>query len=92
MDEIENLPYAAKNAAFRHLAKRSALADLTPAERRSYEASLKAYRDRLTIRAQEEIERKRCEERAKTAREEAWAKGRAEREALATAICTKEAP
>lgn len=64
---------------------------MTPAERRSYEASLKAYRDRLAIRAQEEIERKRHGERAKAAREEAWAKARAEREALATAICTKEA-
>lgn len=85
------MPYAAKNTVSRHLARKSALAGLTPAERRSYEASLKAYRDRLAIKAQEKIERERREERLRAIREEAWAAGRAEGIAeAAMQIVTKE--
>ncbi len=70
-------------------------AGLTPAERRSYEASLKAYRDRLAIKAQEKIERERREERLRAIREEAWAAGIAEgiaegRAEAAMQIVTKE--
>lgn len=51
---------------------------MTPSERRGYEASLKAYRGRLAISAQEEIERERRKERAKAAWVEARAEGMAD--------------
>lgn len=78
MDEMENLPYAAKNAAFQRLADVAAIAGMTSTERRRYEAALKVYRDNLAVKAQEEIEKEKREERERAAREEAWAGGRAE--------------
>lgn len=78
MDEMENLPYAAQNAAFQRLADVSAIAGMTSAERRRYEAALKVYRDNLAVKAQEEIEKEKRKESERAAREEAWAGGKAE--------------
>lgn len=78
MDEMENLPYAAQNAAFQRLANVAAIAGMTSTERRRYEAALKVYRDNLAVKAQEEIEKEKREARDRASREEAWAGGRAE--------------
>lgn len=82
MEDMDTLPYVAKSAAFQRLADISMLAGMTSAERRKYEAALKVYRDNLAIKAQEEIERQKYEERVRAALAEGqakgWAKGMAE--------------